>query len=100
MMHPGGGARAAALASDDVPRQEEPRQMHTLPSLAEQDWSPVPAIGELNHGQFPSGNGDARTINIIVVVCIRIRNLDRPIRTEWTLRCCAHPTCPTNTKTT
>ncbi len=31
MMHPGGGARAVALASDDVPRREEPRRTRTLP---------------------------------------------------------------------
>jgi hypothetical protein len=31
MMHPGGGARAIALASDDVPQQEEPRRTRVLP---------------------------------------------------------------------
>ncbi len=31
MMRSGGGARAAALALDDVPRQEEPRRTRALP---------------------------------------------------------------------
>jgi hypothetical protein len=31
MMRSRGGARAAALASDDAPRQEEPRQTSVLP---------------------------------------------------------------------
>jgi hypothetical protein len=47
-------------------------------SPTEQDWLLVLAMGDFNCGQSPLGNGDARTTNIAVVVCICIRNLDRP----------------------
>jgi hypothetical protein len=85
MIRPGGGARAVALASDDVPRAGEKspvERVRFLPGRTEQDQLPVLATGELNRGRSPSGDGDARTIDIIVVVRIRVRNLDRPTRKE------------------
>jgi hypothetical protein len=38
----------------------------------------------LNRGRSPSGNGNARTIDIIAIVRIRVCNLDRPMQAEWT----------------
>jgi hypothetical protein len=60
----------------------------------EQDLSQVLVTGDLNRGQSLSGDGNARTTDIVIVVRIRVRDLD------WPERCCACPTRPADAKTT
>jgi hypothetical protein len=99
MMRPGGRARAVVLVTDNEPRQEEPHQMRPS-SPTEQDRLSVPVMRDLNRGQSLLGDGDVRTTNIVVIVHIRVGNLNQPAWMEWTLRCCACPTRPTDATTT
>jgi hypothetical protein len=63
-------------------------------SPTEINRSPVPATGDSNRGRSLSGNGNARTTDIVAVVRIPVRDLNRPARR------CARPTRPTNAMTT
>jgi hypothetical protein len=60
----------------------------------ERDRSLVPATGDSNRERSPSGDGDTRMTNIVVIVHIRIHDLDRPER------CCARLIRPTYATTT
>ncbi len=68
-----------------------PNRMRLLPGLM---------AGDLNLGRSPSEDGDTRATNIVIVVRIRVSDIDRPAWTEWTPRHCARPTRPTNATTT
>ncbi len=54
-------ARCCACIGWCFPARRAPLNAHAS-SLAKQNWSPVPAMGESNCGQSPSGNGNTRTI--------------------------------------